>query len=202
MVVILTSSPTRGTGELFPPQTPFLTLLFILLRFLSCFCVLIGTRWVEPLYLSSALSSSVTFICILRMQCWLVSLLTRAGRSLDLSRTSPGALAHRTRVDKMTNHDNEGNEAWDRDWTSSPSRNRVSTCEVYKKIAHFLIFGIQDIFKLLSCERAWQKIWCVLSELWKCRRNRHGTLPLAPRAWIYCLNRALRVHVERKGDSW
>ena len=38
---------------------------------------------------------------------------------------SPPLMLHRTRVDKMTVHDNECNEAWDREWTASPTYERV-----------------------------------------------------------------------------
>ena len=37
----------------------------------------------------------------------------------------PPLMLHRTRVDKMTVHDNECNEAWDREWTASPTYERV-----------------------------------------------------------------------------
>jgi len=50
-----------------------------------------------------------------------------AGRSLDATMISPPLMLHRTRVDKMTIHDNECNEAWDREWTASPTYERVSS---------------------------------------------------------------------------
>jgi hypothetical protein len=36
-------------------------------------------------------------------------------------------MAHRTRIDRMTQHENEANESWDREWTASPTYDRVSS---------------------------------------------------------------------------
>jgi hypothetical protein len=47
---------------------------------------------------------------------------------MDSKQVSPPLMAHRTRVDRMTHHDNECNEAWDREWTASPTYERVCHC--------------------------------------------------------------------------
>ena len=48
-----------------------------------------------------------------------------AGRAMEATQVSPPRMAHRTRVDRMTEHHNESNEAWDREWTASPIFHRV-----------------------------------------------------------------------------
>lgn len=91
---------------------------------LSCFRMLLAEQQDDRVAGWHRSMRALWYIC-----CFLQN--TYVGRAMDAKFVSPPLMAHRTRVDRMTNHDNECNEAWDREWTASPTYERVRVYPLY-----------------------------------------------------------------------